>query len=220
MDKEEGKKEKSQKVSVDSVSKEKVLEILHEIISSQERIKVVMKEITSDLNKSKMSFEETYKRVKSVQPEDPLEKYGLSMMDFDQLLDKFQADPAVRNAIGQIMGAGVPQASGPQARQTTQKQVVEVHAFMLEELKSLVDEFNRLSNKSEFDMKTVTIAAQAIVGAKVEAKYNLTTEDVESAVMIHHMALGTDQEFARINIEMQQTMAHLMGSEGHHCEHC
>lgn len=33
-------------------------------------------------------------------------------------------------------------------------------------------------------MKTVTIAAQAIVGAKMQKKYDLSTDDVEAAVTI------------------------------------
>lgn len=38
-------------------------------------------------------------------PEDPLARYGLTMTSFDQLLDKFQQDPEVKQAVLSIMGA-------------------------------------------------------------------------------------------------------------------
>lgn len=38
-------------------------------------------------------------------PEDPLRRYGLSMTDFDGLLDKFQQDPEVKDSVLSIMGS-------------------------------------------------------------------------------------------------------------------
>ena len=51
-----------------------------------------------------------------------------------------------------------------------------------------------MPNKNDLDIKTVTIAAQAIVGAKIEKKFDLTSEDIESAVMMLHTMLAADQD--------------------------
>lgn len=62
-------------------------------------------------------------------------------------------------------------------------------------------------------MKVVTIAAQAYVGARVQEKFDLSSEDIESAVLIHHQALASDSEFACVNMQIQATMNQLMGSQ-------
>merc|ERR1712224_49674 len=171
------------------------------------------KELTKELLQIGLSFEQTYQRVKAVQPEDPLEKHGLSMMDFDQLLDKYQSDPHVREAIGKIMGAPSPNSHQSSKVQTiTVKKIIDVHNFMLEELDNLVKHFQTVSDHKSYDMKTVTIAAQALVGAKVEEKFGYSSEDIEGAVLTHHASLATNQEFANINISMQNTMSKLMGT--------
>lgn len=200
------------KPKVDQITKEQVQEILQEIIKSQEQMKGYMKDLTKELLSKSLSFEQTYHRVREVQPSDPLEKYGLSMMDFDQLLDKHQSEPPVREAIAKIMGAPNPTSCATEKVQAiTVKKIIDVHKFMLQELGNLVEDFQKLANKDRFDMKTVTIAAQAIVGSKIEAKFGITSEDIESAVLMYHTMLATDQEFATINVQIQHTMGKLMG---------
>jgi len=197
----------------DEVTKEQVEQILQEILSSQEKMKGHMKELTKELLQKSLSFEQTYHKVKSVQPEDPLEKHGLSMMDFDRLLDKFQSDPNVRRAIAQIMGTPSPSSVTPdRVKAISVKNIIDVHTFMLQELEKLQKYFGGIRDRSSYDLKTVTIAAQALVGAKVEEKFSITSEDIEGAVLMHHTQLATDQEFANINIQIQTTMGKLMGS--------
>lgn len=199
--------------SLDKITKEQVMQILQEIIKSQEQMKGYMKELSKELRSKSLSFEQTYQKVKKVQPADPLEKYGLSMVSFDQLLDKHQGDQGVREAIAKIMGAPNPNSCHSDKIQAiTVKTIIEVHNFMLEELNNLVKDFNNLPNKETYDMKTVTVVAQAIVGSKIEAKFNITSEDIESAVLMYHTMLATDQEFAAINIKIQHTMGKLMGT--------
>jgi len=206
------KKARGVKASVDEISKEQVLQILQEIIKSQEIMKGYMKDLTKELRSKTLTFEQTYTRVKDVQPKDPLEKYGLSMMDFDQLLDKHQRDPPVREAIAKIMGVPSPgTATNEKVQAITVRQIIDVHTFMLAELENVVKYFQNIQNKTSYDMKTVTIAAQALVGSKVEDKFNITSEDIESAVLIHHTMLATDQEFAKININIQHAMGKLLG---------
>merc|ERR1712226_1845827 len=139
-----------------------------------------MKDLTKELLSKVLTFEETYQRVKKLQPSDPLEKYGLSMMDFDQLLDKHQSDPTVREAIAKIMGAPNPQSvTSERVQAINVKKILDVHRLMLEELESFVKHFQELQNKEQYDMKTVTIVAQAIIGSKVEQKFGITSEDIE-----------------------------------------
>lgn len=200
------------KLKVEEITKETVQTILKEIIESQEKMKGYMKELTKELRTKSMSFEDTYDRVRKVQPSDPLEKHKLTMMEFDQLLDKHQSDPMVREAIAKIMGT--PTASSVASEKVqgiTVKLVIEVHTFMLKELEALVEKYQSMTNKRDLDMKTVTIVAQAIVGSKMEEKFGITSEDIESAVLMYHTSLATDQEFANINLKIQHTMGKLMG---------
>lgn len=209
----DGEKKKV-KADVSEITKEQVQQILQEIIKSQEQMKGYMKDLTKELLSKSMGFDETYTRVREVQPSDPLEKYGLSMMDFDMLLDKHQGDPAVRESIAKIMGAPNPSNfTSDKVQGITVKKIIDVHNFMLEELDKLVHDFQSLPNRDSYDMKTVTIAAQAIVGSKIESKFGITSEDIESAVLMYHSMLATDQEFAAINIKIQHTMGKLMGAQ-------
>merc|ERR1712190_319130 len=172
-----------------------------------------MGDLTKELLSKSLTFEQTYARVKEVQTADPLEKYGLSMTEFDELLDKHQSDPNVREAITKIMGSPSPGSSASEKIQAiTVKQVIDVHKFMLEELDALVTTFQNSANKDSYDTKTVTITAQAIVGSKIEQKFSITSEDIEGAVLMYHSTLATDQEFAQINIKIQHTMGKLMGT--------
>jgi len=200
-------------VAVDEITKEQVRKILQEIINSQEQMKGYLKELTQELLKDKLTFEQTYKKVKEVQPDDALEKYGLSMTDFDQLLEKYQSDPNVREAITKIMGAPNPNSLHSEKVQSiTVEKIIDVHEFMLAQLKKLNEDFQALPNKSSYDQKTVTITAQAIVGSTIEQKFGLTSEDIESAVHQHHTELLRHQQFASININIQHTMTKLIGT--------
>jgi hypothetical protein len=210
---EEGDKKKGGQgpVSAEDLKKEQVVLILDQMIESQERMKVHMKEITVKLIEKDMDFEETYEQVRSVQPDDPLERHGLSMAEFDKLLTMHQADPQVMQGLTRIMGMGDSSAPGKQ-KPMTEAQVIAVHAFMLQELENLTANFLKIKGKKPWDMKTVTLASQAVVGAKVEKKYSFTSEDIELAVMQHHTVLATNKEFAEISQKMQGTMTMLMGA--------
>mmetsp|Transcript_67971 Transcript_67971/g.199634 ORF Transcript_67971/g.199634 Transcript_67971/m.199634 type:complete len:252 (+) Transcript_67971:68-823(+) len=203
------------KLRVEDVTKEQVQQILNEIVDSQEKMKAHMKALTDKLLANPITLEQTYHLVRDVQPDDPLERHGLTMMDFDQLLSKYQSDPQVREGLARIMGAPDQSAMANQGAVASAKRVIEVHAFMLQELEKLVQYyFTSVKNKEAYDMKTVTLALQAIVGAKVQEKFDMSSEDIEMAVIKHHSTLATDQEFERVNMKMQMVMAQIMGAEG------
>merc|ERR1719343_1890391 len=111
------------------------------------------------------------------------------------------------------MGAPNPQSvTSERVQAITVKKILDVHMFMLDELERLVKKFQDVQDKDQYDMKTVTIAAQAIIGSKVEQAFGITSEDIESAVLMYHTVLATNQDFASININIQHTMAKLMGT--------
>mmetsp|Transcript_75968 Transcript_75968/g.219380 ORF Transcript_75968/g.219380 Transcript_75968/m.219380 type:complete len:249 (+) Transcript_75968:74-820(+) len=199
--------------SLDAISTEKVHSMLQEIIETQSAVKAKTKEIIRDLSGGAMDLESAYRKVQAMMPPDPLEKHGLSMMEFDQLIERHQGDGRIREAIGKIMGAPSLASGASAAVQGIDvKKIVELHSYMLEELEQLAKDFQALRSKGPLDMKAVTVAAQAIVNAKCEGKFGITAEDIEGAVMLHHRDLATNQEFSAINIKIQHTMGQLMGT--------
>lgn len=199
------------KPKIDDITKEQVQEILLEIIKSKEKMQSCMRDLVKGLTKP-LSFEATYRKVSETAPIDPLEKSGLTTMEFDQLLEKYQTDANIREHIAKIMGAS-PTSQVPEKVQRIEvKTIILVHSFMLDELKALVAHFQGVQNKESYDMKSVTIAAQILISSKIEEKFDITAEDVESAVLMHHTMLATDGDFSKLNIEIQHTMGKLMGT--------
>jgi len=208
-----GTREISAGSSTKETSKEELYQILQEISKQQDEMKAHMRAISKEMLQKPMTLEQAYARVKQVQAEDPLIRNGLSMMDFNSLLDKHSCDATVREAIAKIMGAPDPSSSqSEQVQNITAKKIIEVHAFMLQELEAFVKEVESNPRK-DLDMSTLTIVAQAIVGAKTEKSFQLTTDDIEAGVLMHHATLATDQEFSNINYKIQGAMAKVMGTK-------
>jgi len=190
-----------------------VKKILSEILLSQDEIRLSMKELTKELRAAEHTFEEAYQKVARVQPEDPLEIHGLSMTDFESLLDRFQGDPDVRDAISQIMGAQNHVVSNHVCRgeeTITVSQIIEVHKFMLVALGSHVNHFLSLPNLGSLEIKTGTTTTQALVSAQIEEKFGLTSEELDAAVLKNQTELVSNPTFARLNRKMKLTMARLM----------
>lgn len=195
------------------VSKEKVAQILQEIYESQQKMKVYLKSLTKELQAGNLSFAETYDKVAQAQPSDPLENNKLSMAEFDKLLDKYHNEPAVREGIQNVMDAPNSANVSPKVQQMSVKKILEVHQFMLKELGDFVDKkFPSAPKGRNWDMKTVTIVAQAMVGAEMEKKFNITSEDIEGAVLMHHQVLASNQEFAQIQGNIQAVMQKLISA--------
>lgn len=191
-------------------SKDQVVQILGEMVASQEAMKVLMKNLKAKMFAKDMDFAETYEQVRNVQPDDPLEKHGLSMENFDMLVQKYQHDPQVMQGIMQIMGAPDEAAAG-QGKQPSEKQLIEAHAYMAQELESQAKDFSKVKGQKAWDTKTVAMAIQTMVAAKVEKKYGLSTEDIERGVMQNHQTLSQNAEFHQINQRVQAAMGALMG---------
>jgi len=203
---------KTRKAKGDEMTKEEVVEVLSEICNAQEKVKKVLKDITAELLVKKYTFNQTYSRFAATHPEDPMEKYGISTMQLDKQIDKYQDDPDVQSLIGRLMGepSGLNHA-GSKGKTTPHETVVAIHDFMLKELQAIAAEFQENPAKQTMETKIVIMAAQAFVAAKVEEKFNLNADDIEVAVLTGHDRLKDDQEFVRINVLMQSTMRQLMG---------
>jgi hypothetical protein len=184
--------------------------LLRQIAESQQRMKVDMREILEEFRKRPtVDFDFAYKRVKEIIPAHPLEQHGISMDVFDRLLDKFESNPNVREWMAKLMDSPKLHTSEA-ANKIEVKELVAVHQLMLAELEALVSEIQKKSDLNEYDNKAITIAAQALVGCKVEKEFSFTSEDIESAVLLQHCALALDQEFADVNEKIQETMSQLM----------
>lgn len=196
------------------ITRDELLVILKNIARSQEEMKAIMAELMTDVTTLKPDFLAMYSLVKQKTPEDPLEKAGITMQEFDTMLDANQDDPEIRKAIMTLMG-GEAQPGGPTAEVSakvlalTVAKIREIHVFMLEELRALVPQATRVQNP---DGKTIAITAQALVGAKVQAKFSLSADEVEAAVRHHHASLACDQDFATLALQVQQIMSRLMTS--------
>eukprot|EP00918_Siedleckia_nematoides_P025712 GHVU01055497.1.p1 GENE.GHVU01055497.1~~GHVU01055497.1.p1 ORF type:complete len:145 (+),score=35.16 GHVU01055497.1:152-586(+) len=93
-------------VNIDEISKTQVIGILREVLESQEKMKTIMASLTEEIKQSrKFKLADVYDRVVDIQPEDPLEKYGVTMHAFDMLLERYQQSKEVAELIGKIMTA-------------------------------------------------------------------------------------------------------------------
>jgi len=205
------------KLRIEEVTKEQVQQILSDIVESQEKMKAHIKDITQELMAKPVPVIETYERIKAVQPEEILDKFGINTFEFDRLLNKYQSDPQIRAGIAKVMCMPDPEmmaANASKASSVTAKKVVEAHTYMLEELTKVLQDFDKVPNRASLDPKFIVQAAQAIVAARLEEKLGLTSDDMEAAMMRHQPTLATDKEFAAVSTKMQMLMQPMMGMEG------
>eukprot|EP01066_Platyproteum_vivax_P008565 Platyproteum_vivax@DN3611_c0_g1_i1.p1 len=207
---EDDKSKTTKKINPKTATADEVYQILKQLNYCQEQVKAAMKKITAELQEKEHTFDEVYQMVAAKQPEDALEKHNLTMQEFDEMMERHSDNHNVREQITQIMGPLPPMiVTGevpPKVQAVTRKTIMDVHTFMLEELDKLVAIFKKLPNRSKYQMKTVTIAAQAIVGAKVEKEFGLQSDDMEAAVWLRQSELASDYDFAQVNLKMQSRM--------------
>lgn len=199
----------SEFVPTSGVSKEKMRQILQEVLESQKATEDILLKLITDLRTTPLSFEDAYQRVREIVPSDPLEKHGLSAIEFDALVDQYQDDHVVQDSVAKIMGGPTPTSKTPEAvQQITVRQIVDIHAFMLAELEALLGAYDAKVHSS----KVAVVAAQALVGARIEEKFKVTSKDLEGAVFMHHTTLATDSDFTRLSVGIQAVMGKITGS--------
>jgi len=191
------------------LSKDQILQILKEMVKVQDEMRVHTKQLIKEVRSGSLTLEQTCRKVQAIQLMSPLDKLSLSLTDFNGILEKYQEDATVQSAVVQAMSAPTPGSGATEkASSLTVQKLTEVHAFMLAELEKMA----QAKGRSGHDAKTVTFAAQAILGAKVEDKFGFVPEDVENAVIMKQTSLATNTQFATLNAKLQGAMAQLMGS--------
>jgi len=182
----------------------------------QQVTKENMRAPTKEMAQKDLSFDEIHERTKKAQPSDPLEKRGLSAEDLDRVLQNNSNDQEVMMAVQKIMAPSEPQggevALTARAKEVTVETIVDIHVFMLEELQKFVHDFADVQDKSKYDLKTVGIVSQAMLDSKVSSKYNLTSEDMEGAILVNKGKLVQDMKFMQTHMEMQHCMQGFLGS--------
>jgi hypothetical protein len=200
------------KVDAKKISAEQLLEIMGKIVDSQSSMKTVMKKVTEDIERENLSFAQVFDRVKDLQPNDPMEQTGLTMSEFDELLEKYQEDPRILDAIAKIMGPSEEDLANDDGKILTVKELVDIHQYMLEEIQRVTGEVKKSkTDKFTSDARTLTVTAQVLVGAKVEQKFKVASQAIERSVMMQQAQLASNHQFATINMMMQQAMGELMG---------
>jgi len=196
------------------ISRDDVMEILQEMVESQQKMKAHMKALSKKMAVESLTFEEIYAQVRDAQPIDPLEKRGLSMADLQDPIEQNQNDPAIMQTMALLMGPdpNAMASSSEKAQSITSEKITEINAFMLKELLQLIKDFHRIAGKATYDMKTVVTATQAMLDSKVTAKFNVESEDMERAIMANQTTLFQDQAFFSTHMKIQQTMEQFMQS--------
>lgn len=197
------------------VEGQNLAEILREMTSAQEQMKTSMKALSNDMVASPLPFEKLYLRVQEAQPQDPLEKRGLSMADLERMLMANQSDPTVMELMAKVMGGTDPStAGGPteKAKQISVEKITEIHVFMLERLTKFFAEFKARPDKAMFDMKTVAVSSQALLDSEVMAKFSYASEDIEGAIFLNRSKLTTHMAFLETHRQIQQAMEQFMSS--------
>merc|ERR1719313_2000030 len=118
------------------LSSSEVLGILEEISSSEEEVKAYLRALNVELLLNDLSIEDVYVKVRDMQPNDPLEKHGLSMAEFDRLLSSHREDPAIQEAM-EKRKQRASSGSGASDAITVEK-LIEIHKYMITELEGLV----------------------------------------------------------------------------------
>lgn len=201
------------KRKVDKITKEQVIQIIDEIAAAQNKMKGITQTAIGEVLSKDLNFEQTYDYCLKIQPTDPLQKYGLTTGDFDLLLDREQHDHRVRERLAKIMGIQenndeLANASGRTRKALEMKDLVSIHEFMLDELKEVSSEVDtKLKRGAGVDLRALAVAAQVLVGAKVQEKFSVDTDDIESSIIKNHDALAKDVKFAQVNEEIQRLMA-------------
>lgn len=209
----------------ESYTKEDMLHILDEILESQNCLKSVMKKLTGEFVENPPSdFQECYDKVKRASPQDPLDRRRISLSEFDRLVEKFYTDDKVSDTIEKIMGingssnisSGGTKENGAQVlgkiENINDRLLININEFMLKELRDFVGQYSAASDKHVYDVKTLTIAAQVWVGSRVEKQFNLSSDEIETAMLARSQYLRDDPDFERISFQMQTTMEQLIGS--------
>ncbi|CAE7885728.1 unnamed protein product, partial [Symbiodinium microadriaticum] len=195
-----------------------VLQILSDIVANGDLLDGHLKNLTKKLMTEKLSFDQAYKWLEEVMPVDPLKRYGLTMMQFDAMLERHWTDPKVKEGIHPIVGMPMKTDSADEVPVLSDDKVIEVHKYMLEEVEKVIRQFESQKSQATYGSRIATLTLQAMVGSKVEEKFDLTSEDILRHTVRYHEELAANEEFASVNVPLQKAMAYFNGGFLSHLE--
>lgn len=195
----------ARRASALSYSKEQVRQLLDELNESRVAIKAQMSALSTAMIERPLSIQETYKHLKDTLPVDPLERHALTPEDLPVLFETFKDDAEIRDALHRMMDNPPPTSGKP----ISVEKVIRVHRYMVEEFDTVAKTFLGLRDRKTYDPKIVTLAAQAILASKVEAKFGLSSEEIDAAVMQNYKGLGEHPEFNSLNEGLRHTLIKL-----------
>jgi len=195
----------------DTVSEDDVVSMLKKICDIQQQTKVFLKNLVEEITSQPMALSQVYMRVKDGTPEDPLASEGISMDDFDGLLGKFEHRDDVKELIDTIMGNEILEDIPPAAKALSIDQIIQIHEYMYGELLKVIEgakEF--VKTGGPYESRYITMAGQALVGAKVFQKYKMHPQEVEAVMMLNYVTLQYHHEFLKVSMQIQAVLGELM----------
>jgi len=197
------------------ISEDDVVAMLRKICDIQQQTKVFLKNLVEEITLQPMKLSEVYLKVKEGTPEDPLASEGISMDDFDGLLNKFEHREDVKALIDTIMGNEILEDIPAAAKTLTIDQIVEIHVYMYGELLKVIQEAKEfVKTGGPYESRYITMAGQALVGAQVFQKYNMHPQEVEAVMMLNYVTLQYHHEFLKVSMQIQAVLGELMSVNG------
>jgi len=197
----------ARRASALSSSKEQFRQLLDELNESRVAIKVQMSALSKAMIEKPLSIQETYKHLKETLPVDPFEKHALTPEDLPVLIETFKDDAGIMEALHRMMDNTSPTSD----KTISVKKIIQVHHYMVEEFDAVAKTFLGLRDRKTYDPKIATLAAQAIIASKVEAKFGMSSEEIDAAVMMNYKSLSEHPEFNSLNEELRRTLMKITG---------
>lgn len=206
------------------VSKETIIEVLTEIVEAKKATSNNLGELGSKLgNKLKdtegsmPALDEVYKMVKDSDAsgtgniQDVLKNRGLSTMDLDMGMMKFQGDPDVMSFIPILMGGAVPPSAGADKKEPMSvERIVEVYQTMVAAAGRFVAEFEDAADKTKYDVQVLMMAAETAMHAQVKYKLGVDKSDLELSVQAQEAELPKSAAFMMTQKQLQEKMEPLL----------
>mmetsp|Transcript_80256 Transcript_80256/g.186368 ORF Transcript_80256/g.186368 Transcript_80256/m.186368 type:complete len:482 (-) Transcript_80256:83-1528(-) len=203
-----------------SLTRQKILEILAETARVQAFVQQEVSALARKLakgdkkKKKSLSFTDGHKKIKELRlPQEPLESLGLSENAFQKLLLQYEEDEEVMASAQKLLhptGKGDPE----RANSITMDKIIEIHDFMVQEMRKVLDEFMQLPAdiRRTFSSKDCETTAELLVSIAVEQQLTVHCEDVEQAVIKYETLLQVNPEFTRYTEQLATMMQKLIGA--------
>lgn len=202
-----GNNDSPQNKSPERITRAQVIGILKEIHESQRRNREGLHKITHKLAEGDMSLKRACDLVSAMPDDDPLKSHGISVEDFDMILERFQQDKEVNTLVDKLLEAPTSRDIEPVPFDL----LLEMHKFMLSELQQISDE---TEGSPAYSHKVISLAVQAAVTARAEAKFKIPNERVEASTAHHFDAMNSHHEFSEVIMQIQVIISRIVSRFG------